>query len=309
MQLNCLVSIMIPVYNGENYLRQAIDSALSQTYKNIEIIVVNDGSTDNTEDIALSYGDKIRYFYKENGGCASALNYGIRVMRGEYFSWLSHDDLYFPEKIEKQLSILEKEKLDEDTIISCEAEIIDKNGKKIYYRNAKDNLFYNSERFFSRLLFGKSLNGCGLLIPKKILDKVGPFNESLIAMPDWEYWLRISLSGFNLRRHGEDILVANRVHKSQVSQNSKKIFAKEYSLLIEDFTEKVLQTGNTNYVKYFYYYCIRKNNKKNSNILKKYLKDKKVNICLGTIKNKIYSVVLGIRSCLTYIYWELFRKA
>ena len=74
-----LVSIVIPVYNGANYMRQAIDSALAQTYGNIEIIVVNDGSTDGgeTERIALSYGDRIRYFRKENGGCASALNYGI----------------------------------------------------------------------------------------------------------------------------------------------------------------------------------------------------------------------------------------
>ena len=78
-----LVSIVIPVYNGANYMREAIDSALAQTYKNIEVIVVNDGSTDNTDEIAKSYGDKIRYFKKENGGVATALNLGIREMRGE----------------------------------------------------------------------------------------------------------------------------------------------------------------------------------------------------------------------------------
>lgn len=97
---NPLVSIVIPVYNGANYMREAIDSAINQTYDNIEIIVVNDGSTDNgeTERIALSYGDKIKYYKKENGGCASALNYGISKMQGEWFSWLSHDDVYYPEK-------------------------------------------------------------------------------------------------------------------------------------------------------------------------------------------------------------------
>lgn len=67
-----LVSIVIPVYNGSNYLQEALDSAVAQTYKNLEIIVVNDGSTDDTENIALSYGDKIRYFYKENGGTSTA---------------------------------------------------------------------------------------------------------------------------------------------------------------------------------------------------------------------------------------------
>ena len=72
-----LVSIIIPVYNGENYLTEAIESALNQTYKNIEIIVINDGSTDSTEEICLQYGNKIRYFYKENGGVSSALYMSI----------------------------------------------------------------------------------------------------------------------------------------------------------------------------------------------------------------------------------------
>ena len=82
---------------------------MGQTYNNIEIIVVNDGSTDEgkTEKIALSYG-QIRYYRKENGGVASALNYGIREMKGEYFSWLSHDDLYMPNKVEKQVQCLQE---------------------------------------------------------------------------------------------------------------------------------------------------------------------------------------------------------
>ena len=78
---------------------EAIDSALSQIYKNIEVIVVNDGSKDNAEEIALSYGDKIRYLKKENGGGLSALNFGIWEMKGEYFSWLSHDNKYDCHKI------------------------------------------------------------------------------------------------------------------------------------------------------------------------------------------------------------------
>ena len=102
------VSIVIPVYNGANYLHESIDSALAQTYPNLEILVVNDGSTDDgaTEAIALSYGDKIRYFCKENGGVSSALNLGIRNMTGDYFSWLSHDDAYEPEKVADSVSLL-----------------------------------------------------------------------------------------------------------------------------------------------------------------------------------------------------------
>ena len=105
-----LVSIIVPVYNGANYMREAIDSALAQTYSNIEIIVVNDGSNDGgkTRDIALSYGNKIRYFEKENGGVSTALNLGIKNMGGAYFSWLSHDDVYLPEKVQVEIDAWRK---------------------------------------------------------------------------------------------------------------------------------------------------------------------------------------------------------
>lgn len=127
-----LVSIIIPVYNGGNYLKLAIESALAQTYKNIEVLVINDGSTDNdTRKIALSYGDKIRYFEKENGGVSSALNYGITLMNGEWFSWLSHDDEYFPDKIEKQIKLVRtiNESDVDRTLIYSSFVLIDSNGR------------------------------------------------------------------------------------------------------------------------------------------------------------------------------------
>ena len=125
-----LVSIIIPVYNGSKYMCEAIESALSQTYDNIEILLINDGSADGgkTEEIALSYGNKIKYFYKENGGVSSALNFGIKNMKGEYFSWLSHDDSYEPKKIEKQiLSLQDKKKC----VSICNTKTIDKNSNLI----------------------------------------------------------------------------------------------------------------------------------------------------------------------------------
>ena len=102
------VSIVIPVFNGSNYLKNAIDSALSQTYANCEVIVINDGSTDDgkTAAIAKSYGDKIRYYEKENGGVATAVNLGIELMKGDYFAWLSHDDMFTNDKIEKQMNAI-----------------------------------------------------------------------------------------------------------------------------------------------------------------------------------------------------------
>ena len=106
---NPKVSIVIPVYNGSNYLKDAIDSALSQTYNNLEIIVVNDGSNDEgkTKAIAEPYGNKIIYLEKENGGASSALNLAIKKMTGDYFSWLSHDDMYYPNKISRQVEELQ----------------------------------------------------------------------------------------------------------------------------------------------------------------------------------------------------------
>ena len=106
------VSIIIPAYIASNYLAEAIDSALKQTYKNIEILVINDGSKDNgaTREIAEKYIAEhmgiVRYIEKENGGSSSALNTGIRNMKGEWFSWLSHDDLYYPDKAEKQITYI-----------------------------------------------------------------------------------------------------------------------------------------------------------------------------------------------------------
>ncbi|MBV9925974.1 MAG: glycosyltransferase [Acidobacteria bacterium] len=104
---NPTVSVIMPVYNGENYLRSAVESVLAQTFRDFEVVVVDDGSKDSTPEIAQSYGDPVRYVRQENAGVAAAVNRGIREARGRYFAWLSHDDLYAPEKLEKQLRALE----------------------------------------------------------------------------------------------------------------------------------------------------------------------------------------------------------
>ena len=167
---NPLVSIVIPVYNGANYVAEAIESALKQSYKNIEIIVVNDGSTDNTEKIVKKYGDKIRYFYKENGGVASALNFGIKNMKGEYFSWLSHDDIYYPNKIERQIEELKN--IDKDNILYSGFELINDKSEFLYaWEIASTNEYRKlNNSFYALLLSG--LNFCSLLIPKKAFYEV-----------------------------------------------------------------------------------------------------------------------------------------
>ena len=104
---NPTVSVVMPVYNGENYLRLAIESVLAQTFQDFEIIVIDDGSKDATHEVAQSFGDRVRYVSQENAGVAAAVNHGISLARGRYFAWLSHDDLYAPEKLSRQLQALQ----------------------------------------------------------------------------------------------------------------------------------------------------------------------------------------------------------
>ncbi|MDL2232651.1 glycosyltransferase [Ruminococcaceae bacterium OttesenSCG-928-L11] len=186
------VSIVIPVYNGANFLREAINSALAQTYSNIEVIVVNDGSDDGgeTEKIALGYANKIRYFSKQNGGVGSALNVGIAEMTGEYFSWLSHDDMYGTDKIGKQIALLETLS-DKTTVISCGVRYVGQDGRETGRYHAKD--FYNARQLSRPLfpLFHGCINGCTLLIHRSHFTRVGVFNETLPYTQDYDLWFRI----------------------------------------------------------------------------------------------------------------------
>ena len=216
-----LVSIIIPVYNGSNYLSEAIDSALAQTYKEIEIIVVNDGSDDGfqTRDIALSYGNKIRYYEKENGGVSTALNYGVQMMKGEYFSWLSHDDLYLPGKIETEIAALDKIG-DKTTPVYC--------GWYKYNMDTGDKTIYSDyEEKYSSYYFtyGTSatviglISGCGLLIHKSYFDKYGWFDEKSRITQDYDMWFRM-FRGKRLKYINSPLIIS-RVHKAQVTTTDK----------------------------------------------------------------------------------------
>lgn len=215
------VSIIIPVYNGSNYMREAIDSALAQTYRNIEIIVVNDGSKDDgaTETIAKSYGDSIRYFSKENGGCASALNLGIANMKGDYFSWLSHDDKYFPEKIERQINVLSSLK-EKDTIIYGGYEVIDPKSVPLY--KVRPDTVLPAEKLDISLLplLRGLIHGCTLLIPQKYFHEIGIFDESLPSTQDYALWFEFFRAA--PLHFDAQILVQSRVHPDQGTHKIEK---------------------------------------------------------------------------------------
>lgn len=230
-KLNPLVSIVIPAYNASNYLREAIDSALAQTYKNIEIIVVNDGSRDNgeTDRIAKEYGDKIRYFHKENGGSSSALNTGIANMRGDWFSWLSHDDLYVPEKLEKQIAYMNSLEIDEaelpNHIFFSASDMIDAEGKLIrgcdMNKTRKLAEKVNSFSHNGHLIAEPTVycfHGCSCLVHKEAFEKVGGFDENLRLLNDLDFWYRLYSADYKVHYIPES-LVKGRVHSKQVSKS------------------------------------------------------------------------------------------
>ena len=242
------VSIIIPVFNGENFISSAINSALNQTYQNIEVIVVNDGSTDKTAEICNKYGDKIRYFEKKNGGVSSALNCGIKNMKGDYFSWLSHDDEYYPNKIEREivaLSLLDNK----NTIIYSNYDMMSENGK-VY-----DTVIHNHEELqkYQELSILKGcLNGLTLLIPKVAFDECGLFDESLLCTQDYDMWLKM-LKKFSFF-HLCDVLTKTRIHNKQTTKTSSVLQEENYNLwkrIVNNISDKKINEIFGSKLEYF----------------------------------------------------------
>ncbi len=190
------VSIIIPVYNGSNYLKEAIESALAQTYKNIEVIVINDGSDDGGKTQAIInayvnlYGKRVRGYYQPNAGVAAALNLGIDMMTGEYFSWLSHDDLYTPNKIASQINKL-LEVGNPMAIIYSGYRVIDESGEE---RGVYDPAKMYSLAKYSHPLFPVlrlMVNGCTVLFHKSHFERVGGFDCNLKTTQDYDMWFKL----------------------------------------------------------------------------------------------------------------------
>ena len=187
--MNHLVSIVIPTYNCERFIARAIDSALNQTYKAWEIIVVDDGSTDNTKQILQPYMDKIRYFFKENGGVSTARNIGIKEAKGEFIAFLDADDIWVTEKLELQM----KEILKSDSIgaVSCGTYFMDETGGAIR-RSIRKN-YPKRKGLLKHLIIKNIMYGCSNnLVRKKCFEEIGLFDEKLRAGVDWDMWLRIA---------------------------------------------------------------------------------------------------------------------
>lgn len=246
---NPLVTIVIPVYNGENYVKEAIESALNQTYKNIEVIVVNDGSTDKTDEICKSYKDKIIYIKKKNGGVASALNEAIKNMNGDYLSWLSHDDLYFEDKIEKQINYLSHCD-NKNTILFSNYIFINENGRKLGEVVIRPKIYNNKPEY---LLLRGCINGITLLIPKKAFDDCGSFNTSLRCTQDYDMWYRM-IKKYKFVQV-EDFLSKTRIHSLQDTVSNPKAISegeKLWKRMVEDITDERKKELEGSIYNYYY---------------------------------------------------------
>jgi glycosyltransferase involved in cell wall biosynthesis len=177
------ISAIIPTYNYARYVTRAVDSALHQTYPLAEVIVVDDGSTDNTREVLSAYGDRIRYVYQENRGLAGARNTGIRNARSPWVAYLDSDDTWFPEKIERQVKVVEADPAVELVYTSL----------RICYTDGRteDAIANPPDQLWPRFRWANSITPSTVMMRRDLALKAGGFDESLRYCEDWEMWSRL----------------------------------------------------------------------------------------------------------------------
>ncbi len=183
---NARVSVVIPTYNRGRVVTEAVDSVLSQEYGDFELIVVDDGSTDDTRELLGRYGGRLTLLSQENRGVSAARNTGIRASRGELIAFLDSDDTWLPGKLTDQVAFFDE---NPEALICQTEEIWVRNGKRV---NPK-----KKHRKLSGMIFEPSLALClvspsAVMIRRRLLDEVGLFDEELPACEDYDLWLRIS---------------------------------------------------------------------------------------------------------------------
>ncbi|WP_191560578.1 glycosyltransferase [Metabacillus idriensis] len=246
-----LVSVIMPFYNCQ-YVDRAIKSVLNQTYPNIELIVVNDGS-ERFSELIHPFLNKIRYIEKENGGTASALNVGIEHAKGDYFAWLSSDDLFEPQKIEVQI----KDMIEKNASISfTNFNTINSNGTIIHADIAP--YFPTKTDFYNQFTKSCPINGCTVLMKMDVFEKLGRFNAQYHYTHDYEFWLRlvlyyeflyINISLVNTRIHND---MGSVKHNSELLKEADSLreaykytldyvinFAEDYKPILE--VEKIVE--------------------------------------------------------------------
>ena len=213
-----LVSVIIPVYNGSNYIEKSIKSVLNQSYKNFELLIIDDGSNDNkrTKTIINNYIDNnIHYIYKNNGGVSSALNTGIKQSKGKYICWLSHDDEFYSNKIQVQLNYFNENP--EIDFIYTDYDFINSSSENI----GECICCEESENILNEMLQAMFICGSTIMFKKECTYN-NLFNEELRYTQDAEFWIRNIIKKHKFK-HVNQKLSKIRLHDSQGSKNKKNM--------------------------------------------------------------------------------------
>ncbi len=181
----CTVSVIIPTFNRRDYITIALDSVLAQTYKDYEIIIIDDGSSDDTKEVLKPYRDNLRYFFQENRGIAPSRNRGIEEARGDYIALLDSDDYWLPEKLEHQVNGFRKNP--QCGMIATRCSSIDSSG-----RFRKHNRPGKSGWVLLDLFKANFIRTSSAMITRECLTTVGLFDESLTECEEYDLWLRIA---------------------------------------------------------------------------------------------------------------------
>lgn len=217
------VSVIIPTYNREKYIVETVESVFAQTFTDYEVIVIDDGSTDNTSVVLKPYLDRITYIRKQNGGQGSARNAGIKIAKGEYIAFLDSDDLWLPEKLEKQVKYLDQHP--NMGLVFTDYIVFSEEGALLIPppltgggqgEGEQRITFAGDDLSFNKLFKGNFIANLTVMIRRDCIEQVGYFDESrdLIGGEDYEMWLRIAMK-YKVG-HIPDILAEYRVHGENV---------------------------------------------------------------------------------------------
>ena len=229
------VSIILPTYNRAHIIEKAIQSVLNQTYQDFEIIIIDDGSKDDTKKIIRGFQEKdnrIKYIrFEENKGAAAARNAGIKMSKGEYITFQDSDDEWVIDKLEKQMKVIETSS--ENIVIYCGFWRID-GDEKTYIPDI--NISNREGNIHKELLKGNFVDTPSILLPKKNLEKIGMFDENLLRLQDWDLSIRLS-KYYNFKLIDEPLYISYLLSDS-ISANDET-FIPSIRIILFKYLDKI----------------------------------------------------------------------
>jgi glycosyltransferase involved in cell wall biosynthesis len=230
------VSVVIPAYNQGHYLGDAIASALGQTHDDLDIVVVDDGSTDHTREVAAGFTDpRVRYVHQQNRGLAAARNTGIREARGAYLTFLDSDDLFLPDKISALLGAMDARP--ELGFVAGQAVLIDEHGRRL-----GETFEQGPPAEATDWLLGNPLHVGSVLLRREWQSRIGFFDEALRSYEDWDLWLRLARAGCPMGWVPRPVSLY-RFHGAQMTRIGAQMTRATFNVLDKTFADTALPAG------------------------------------------------------------------